>query len=132
MLGQPGGGLGVEMPAAGGGQRAGGGAQGGSGCISVLRCGSVGETGVIRHRWGLDRDHGGLNGNGAQTEAPRGAPQVGLGGRCPTNGGDPWGDYGRGVGGQAGGGGRTFGLKHAAVQLADVDPPGDGGRLIAV
>lgn len=87
---------------------------------------------MIRHGRGLHRDHGGFDGNGAQTEAPRRSPQVGFGGRSPTNRGDPGGDYRGGVGGKAGSGSRTFGLKHAAVRLADVNPPRDGGRLVEV
>lgn len=87
---------------------------------------------MIRHCGGLDWDHGGLDGDGAQVKASRRAPQIGFGGRCPSNGGDSRGDNGGGVGGQAGGGGRAFGLEHAAVRLTDVAVPRDGGGFIEV
>lgn len=87
---------------------------------------------MIGHSGGLDRDHGGLDGNGAQVKATRGSSQVGFGGRRPSDGGDPRGDNGRGVGGQPGGGGGTFGLEHPAVRLTDVAVSGDGAGFIKV
>lgn len=87
---------------------------------------------MFRHSGGFDRDHGGLDGDGSQAKAPRGSSQVGLGGGCPSDGGNSRGDHGRGVGGQAGGGRRAFGLEHAAVGLTDVAVSGDGGGFIEV
>lgn len=87
---------------------------------------------MFRHSGGLDWNHGGLDGDGAQAKAPRRPPQVGFGGRCPSDGGDPRGDYGRGVGGQPSSGGRAFGLEHAAVGLTDVAVSGDGGGFVKI
>lgn len=87
---------------------------------------------MLRHSGSLDWDHGGLDGDGAQAKAPRGPSQVRFGGWRPSDGGDPRGDYGRGVGGQPSSGGRAFGLEHAAVRLTDVAVSGDGGGFIKV
>lgn len=87
---------------------------------------------MFRHSGRLYWDHGGLDGDGAQAEAPGGPPQVWFGGRCPSDGGDSRGDDSRGVGGQPGSGGRALGLEHAAVGLTDVAVSGDGGGFIKV
>lgn len=87
---------------------------------------------MFRHSGSLNWDHGGLDGDGAQVEAPRWSSQVGFGGRCPSDSSNPRGDYSRGVGRQASSGSRAFRLKHAAVGLGDVAVPRDGGGFIKV
>lgn len=87
---------------------------------------------MFRHSRGLDWNHGGLDGDGAQAKAPGGPSQVWFGGWRPSDGGDSRGDDGRGVGGQPSSGGRAFRLEHAAVRLTDVTVSGDGGRFIIV
>lgn len=130
--GLPGNGLRRQRLAAAGGQRGARRTQQGPWCTTCLGTGSGGEPGVIRHSGGLDRDHRGFYGNGAEVEAPRGSPQVGFGGGSSPNGGDARGGDGRRVGGEAGGGRRTFGLEQPAVRLSDVAVPGDGEGLIEV
>lgn len=113
-------------------QRGGRGAEGRPRHVAILRHGSAGEAGMFRHGGRLDRDHGGLDGDGAKAEATGGSSKVRFGGRRPPDGGNSGGDHGGGVGGQPGGGCRTFGLEHAAVRLTDVAAPGDGGGFIKV
>ena len=78
---------------------------------------------------GLDRDHGCLDGDGTGSNGPPADRR--LGGRGPSDGGNPWGDHSRSEGGgKARGRGRALGLEHPSIGLADVAVSWDGGGFV--
>lgn len=83
----------------------------------------------IWDRGGLDRDHRGLDGDGTGSYGPPADRR--LGGRGPSDGCNPWGDHsGSKGGGEASRRGRTLGLEHPSVGLADVTVSWDGGGFV--